>query len=88
MPARTAKIACSIDSHLLASVERLRVRTGESRSALIARALADLVGAQDLQRRVKAYVQSYVAHPESPGEVRQARRTARRALSELPWDDS
>ena len=88
MASRTAKIACSIDAQLLASVERLRVRTGESRSAVIGRALSELVRAQALQRRVEAYVQSYVDHPESPDEVRQARRAARHALSHLPWDDS
>lgn len=88
MAARTSKIACSIDTHLLASVERLRVRTGESRSAVIARALAGLVGEQEHQRRVQAYVQAYRDQPESAAEVRKARVVAQQALSQFAWNDS
>ena len=88
MTVRTSKIACSIDTRLLASVERLRVRTGESRSAVVARALADLVGEQERRRQVQAYVQAYLDQPESAAEVREARRVAQQTLSRFTWNDS
>lgn len=87
MTARTAKIACSIDSRLLASAERLRERTGESRSALISRALAGLLAERDHRARVKAYVDGYRAKPESAAEVERTRRAARTSLSRIGWDD-
>jgi metal-responsive CopG/Arc/MetJ family transcriptional regulator len=87
MTARTAKIACSIDSALLASAERLRARTGESRSALIARALSGLLAEQAHRARVQAYVEGYRARPESAAEVARARKTSRAALARVEWDD-
>ena len=88
MAARTSKIACSLDTRLLASVERLRGRTKESRSAVIARALGALVEAQERALRAQAYVQAYLDRPESPAAIRQARRQAQRTLSTVSWDDA
>ncbi len=86
MTARTAKIACSLDATLLASAERLRARTGESRSALIARALSGLLAEQERRARVQGYLEGYRAHPESTAEVARARKTARLALAQVAWD--
>jgi predicted transcriptional regulator len=87
MTARTAKIACSLDADLLASVERLRARSGESRSAVIARALADLVGARERELATRAYVKAYQDQPETAPEIREARGLARRSLSRVSWDE-
>ena len=87
MAARTSKIACSLDTRLLASVEQLRHRTKETRSAVIARALGALVEAQERERRARAYVQAYLDRPESAAEVRRARRLAQQALSTVAWED-
>jgi len=84
---RTAKVAVSLDAKLLERVERVRERTGESRSALVSRALRQLTGDEEHARRVREYVHAYRDTPETPAEVAAARASARRSLSALPWDE-
>jgi hypothetical protein len=81
-----AKVACSIDADLLARVESVRKRTGESRSAFISRALRMLTAESARALAVARYVEAYRERPESSGVVGAARRTAHRALSRLTWD--
>jgi len=84
---RRAKIACSIDARVLARVERMRAITGESRSAVINRAL-EQVTATDLAAEQQArYVQTYRDHPETAKAAAKARKLARRVLAGLAWDD-
>ncbi len=82
-----AKIACSIDADLLKRVELLRKRTKESRSAFISRALRELTAASAQAFAVARYVEAYRENPESPEDVQSARRSARRALSRLAWNE-
>ena len=84
----TDKVAVSLDPRLLSRAEALRQRTGESRSALFARALRKLLDDEEHQRRVEQYVAAYRQQPESAAAVAAARATARRSLAALPWDDS
>ena len=85
--ARRAKIACSIDAGLLARVESIRLVTGETRSAVIGRALIKLTSDEAHAERVRRYRAAYLEQPEAPGEIATARRQARRVLAHLPWDD-
>jgi hypothetical protein len=82
------KIAVSVDRRVLAQAERLRKATGESRSALIGRALRQLLSSERQAARVVEYVEAYRRAPESVAEIRTARRLARRSLAGLEWDDS
>jgi metal-responsive CopG/Arc/MetJ family transcriptional regulator len=84
---RSAKIAISLDTELLRSVERVREQTGESRSAVVSRALRQLTREDEHARRVLEYVQAYRATPETATEVAAARSSAKRALAALPWDE-
>ena len=88
MGQRRAKIACSIDWRLLAQVERLRAVTGETRSAVVDRALAKLTNEELRAARVRRYVEAYRETPETNPDERTARDLARRTLSRLPWDDA
>jgi predicted transcriptional regulator len=63
--ALVSKLAFSIAPELLARVERVRQVTGESRSALISRALARLTDAELAQARVRRYVEAYRENPET-----------------------
>jgi metal-responsive CopG/Arc/MetJ family transcriptional regulator len=81
------KIAVSVDRELLRSAERLRGETGESRSALVSRALSLLVAERQAQDRVDEYVEAYRRRPERRVEIDEARRAARRSLEALEWDD-
>jgi metal-responsive CopG/Arc/MetJ family transcriptional regulator len=65
----SAKVACSLDRRLLARVERLRARTGESRSAVIGRALALLTTDEAQAAAVRRYVEAYREMPESSEDV-------------------
>lgn len=87
MGERRAKIACSIDSRLLAQVERLRAVTGETRSAVVDRALAKLTNEELRAARVRRYIEAYRETPETKPDERIARDLARRTLARLPWDD-
>jgi metal-responsive CopG/Arc/MetJ family transcriptional regulator len=82
---KTAKIAVSLDPRLLARVERARARTGESRSALVSRALALLSEQEEREAKAARYIQSYRERPETTSEVEAARTSARRTLTLLPW---
>ena len=81
-------MAFSLDTQLLAQLERIRLSTGESRSAVIGRALEMLTSESARQHDVERYVAAYREQPESRSEIRSARRRARRTLARLPWEDA
>jgi hypothetical protein len=87
MAKEAAKIAVSIDRQLLRRTERLRKRTGESRSAVVSRALRRLFSLEERHRRVLEYLEAYRRQPEHPADVERARVVARKSLSSLPWED-
>jgi metal-responsive CopG/Arc/MetJ family transcriptional regulator len=84
----TEKVAVTVDRDVLARAERMRENTGESRSALVNRALAALLATGEHQERVARYIQAYREQPESEEEVEQARSMASTSMSRLPWGES
>lgn len=84
---KAAKIAISIDERMLARVERLRKRTGETRSAFVRRALLKLLHAESHRERIARYLEAYREQPESDLDIKAARELARTALSSLQWKD-
>ena len=82
---KAAKIAIRLDPRLLARIEHTRARTGESRSALVSRALALLSQEEERQAKTARYVLAYRDYPETTTEVDAARAAARRTLALLPW---
>ncbi|MEI9941437.1 MAG: hypothetical protein WDO69_29815 [Pseudomonadota bacterium] len=84
---RRSKIACSIDAGLLARVESIRLLTGESRSAVIGRALTKLTSEEAHAEQVRRYRAAYLEQPETPHEIEVAQRHARRTLARLTWAD-
>lgn len=87
MARTSAKIAISMDPTLFDAVERVRRTTGESRSAVLARAVRLLVEADRRRAEIARYVDAYRRLPESTAEVHAARAQTRRALADLPWED-
>jgi metal-responsive CopG/Arc/MetJ family transcriptional regulator len=87
MAPRREKIAISLDSTLLERIERLRAVTGETRSAVIGRALLKLTHEELHAARIRRYVEAYRETPEQEQSVKTARKMARAALARLPWDD-
>ncbi|GMV16153.1 MAG: ribbon-helix-helix protein, CopG family [Polyangiaceae bacterium] len=82
------KLAISLDRELLRRAEQLRRATGESRSALVARALRQLLRAQEVEQLARDYVAAYRRVPETPLEVRAARALAKKSLARVEWDDA
>jgi metal-responsive CopG/Arc/MetJ family transcriptional regulator len=87
MPRRAEKIAVSMDADLLARAEQLRETTGESRSALVSRALRRLLHAEAHAASVREYVDAYRRVPETSIDERRAHRLASRSLASLPWEE-
>ena len=83
--ANTAKIAISLDAELLRRVEKVRGRTGESRSAVVGRALRLLTEDERRARLVEEYRRVYRAKPEGANDLATARRLAKRSAAALPW---
>jgi len=83
---RRGKVAVTISNELLAGLERVRKRSGESRSAVFERALAAYLAAGDRAASARRYVAGYRRRPERAVEVRQALVTALGALATEEWD--
>ena len=87
MAARSGKIAVSINAALLARAERLRERTGETRSALITRTLKNVTRAAADELAVRRYVAVYRAQSEDAAQLQLARKFARRVMRRLLWEE-
>ena len=85
---RARKIAITVDAALLAEAERLRVVSAESRSAFFARALRELLRAEERRRNVERYVEAYREQPEiADADASALERFAVDALGAVPWED-
>jgi metal-responsive CopG/Arc/MetJ family transcriptional regulator len=82
-----AKIAISVEPELLRRLEQVRRRSGESRSAAIARAIRLLTHAEEQAQRVDEYRSAYQRIPETDDDVAGARASARRSLRAVAWDE-
>ena len=80
------KVAISIAAELLDAIERLRKRTGETRSAVFERALAQYVADAESAALSRRYVAAYRKHPESAREMREALTSAVHTIASEPWD--
>ena len=87
MARASEKVAISLDQGLFERAERLRKASGETRSALVARALRHLLRDESETRAVAEYVEAYLRTPETATDERRARAQARKSLTALAWDD-
>ena len=88
MPPRAEKIAVSMEADLLARAERLRGITGETRSALVSRALRRLLQSEAQATKVREYLEAYRRCPETSVDERNARNLTSRSLANLPWEET
>ena len=82
---KTAKIAISLPVEVLSAVERVRKKSGETRSELFRRAVAILLRQQREREMSERYVRAYEQMPETGEEVESARRSAGTILAGEPW---
>ena len=79
-PKTVGSVAINLPADLLRDVERVRRKTGESRSALIRRSIELLLGRVEEARMVREYVAGYRTHPEGRVEVGGAMALAKSCL--------
>jgi len=82
---RSSRIVVKLDRTVLACVDKVRAYTGESRGAVIRRALRMLTESHRKRAAVDRYVESYRSMPETTRATLTARKHARRGLANLPW---
>jgi metal-responsive CopG/Arc/MetJ family transcriptional regulator len=80
------KVAITVAPELLAAVERIRKRTGESRSAVFERALAAYLAQGERAEESRRYVAGYRRQPERSAEQGAAMMASLTALAAEPWD--
>jgi len=82
------KVAVTVDPALLERIERMRKRTGESRSAVFERALEAYVATSARTETARRYADGYRRRPETDADVRASLATALDALASEPYDAS
>jgi metal-responsive CopG/Arc/MetJ family transcriptional regulator len=80
------KIAISLPEEVLSAMEKVRRRTGESRSAFIRRALEQALAERKERAQISRYLEGYRRHPETRKEVKAAEAAATALLAEEPWE--
>ena len=84
--ANAEKIAISLPRATVRRIERLRRRSGQSRSALIRQAVERLFRDQEEATRILRYQEGYRKTPETPQEIAAAESAAAELLSQEPWE--
>ena len=82
----TKKISISLPSNLVKELDRIMKKTGESRSAVIRRSIEKALMQDEIDARVKQYIEGYQSHPESEGEKKFTRVTSAAAFNEETWE--
>ena len=82
----TKKISISLPSNLVKELDRITKKTGESRSAVIRRSIEKALMQDEIDARVKQYIEGYLNHPESEGEKKITRATSSVAFDEESWE--
>jgi len=83
---KIAKIAISLPEKVLASVERERRNSGESRSQFFRRAVEALLRRQQEQEMSEQYIRAYQQIPETEEDIEAARHAASDILAKEPWE--
>lgn len=81
------KVAVSIPAPLFEAVEAERLRSGETRSELVQRALQLLLGRRQDEEDIRRYIEGYRKHPETDEEIQAIDAAGVKILSQMPWDE-
>lgn len=80
------KIAISLPAELVAKLERIMKKTGETRSAVIRRTIEFALKKEAMDSQVMRYISGYLKYPETDEEKNIVRATALQTLDEEPWE--
>ena len=82
------RVAISLPAHLYREIEAERQVSGQTRSQLVAEAVAAYLTARREKADAEAYRRSYELFPETDEEVEAADRQAMAVFASLPWDET
>lgn len=82
----TKKIAISLPADLVKELERTMKKTGESRSAVIRHLIEKALMQDEMDIRVKQYIDGYMKHPETDEEKKFTKATSTKAFEEESWE--
>ncbi len=80
------KIAISLPAGLVAELERIRKKTGETRSAVIRRSIESALKRDAMDSQVRRYISGYLKYPETDEEKNIVKAAALQTLDEEPWE--
>ena len=82
----SAKIAISLPVEVLRKVERLRKETGESRSALIRKAIERVFADREKAKRALAYIEGYRKYPDAVEDRPLTDAQVAEVIAKDPWE--
>ena len=82
---KAAKVAISLPTVVLERLEQARL-PGQTRSALITRAIEAFLTDQQTRTEAEAYAHGYARFPETAEEVAELDRLGAAVLAAEPWD--
>lgn len=80
------KIAISLPVDLVAKLEKIMKKTGETRSAVIRRSIESALKKEAIDSQVRRYISGYLKYPETDEEKNIVNATALKTPEEEPWE--
>lgn len=80
------QINIRLDDQTVAALDALAASEGATRGEMVKSAVLRLLRAAERAAAASAYREAYEAHPETPGEMRRAQRSAGRLTAEESWE--
>ena len=84
--ADSKKMAISMPGDLARKVEKVRKKTGETRSAFIRRVIEQAFADEEEKELIKRYQEGYLKYPETKEEIEETVAISREILAGEPWE--
>ena len=82
---KSAKVAISLPVDIYETVEKSRIKKGESRSEYFRHAVEKLLKEEQEAKDIEAYITSYTSDPETAEDVKTTDKLGAAALAEEIW---
>ena len=82
----STQINIRLDDQTVAALDELAAREGSTRAEIVRAAVLRLLRAKERAAVAFGYREAYGEHPETPGELRRAQRSAGRLTAEEHWE--
>ena len=82
----TKKIAISLPAELVEELERIMKKNGEPRSSVIRHLIEKALMQDEIDIRIRQYIEGYMKYPETDDEKKFAKATSTMAFDEEAWE--